>query len=185
MRNLSEERKLVQECHRLANKSLTTATDGNLSVRVGDQVLLTPTGCRKDMIEERDLIRIDFLGNVLEGKKATSEWQFHLAIYKARKEIQAICHAHPIYATARMDLLRAADTSILIDAELRFKKMAWISRFSPGTKELAREVAEAANNADVILLDNHGVITLSNSLSAACDQMEALERYAKTLALLS
>ncbi len=185
MRMICEERKLVQECHRLAKKSLVTATDGNLSVRIGDNVLLTPTGRRKDMVEERDLVRIDFSGNVLEGMNATSEWPFHVAIYKARKEVQAVCHAHPVYATARMDLLKRADPSVLIDAEIRFKKIAWLPRFSPGTKELAKEVGNAAGEANIILLANHGVITFADSISVACDQMEALERYAKTLVLLS
>lgn len=183
MRDLYSERNLVKECHRLANKMLVTATDGNLSIRLRDEILLTPTGRRKDLVAERDLVRIDFSGKVLEGKRATSEWRFHAGIYNMRADVGAICHAHPVYATALIPYIYNADISNLIDAEIRFKNVALVPKLSPGTLELAEHVQSAAQKADIILMASHGIITMAETISLACDQMEAIERYAKTLYL--
>lgn len=180
MREVRALRALRDGCHRLAALGLVTATDGNLSLRLGEnRYLITPSGLAKERVAIKDLLVIDGAGEPLGPGRASIERHFHLAIYKMRPEVGAICHAHPFYGTWLADHLRPEWTQLLLDSALRFQAPAVIADCPPGSDRLAEAVGEAAQTHDLILIPRHGAITYAATMNEAIDRMAALERWAK------
>src|SRR5574341_1725423 len=94
-------RQIVQTCHLLYSKGFVTATDGNVSARLGNgNVLITATGLNKGDVTESDVVELKADGSpVTISKKASTELDMHLFIYNERPDVNAIVHAHPIHAT--------------------------------------------------------------------------------------
>ena len=99
---MSQKKKLVEICHKVYFKGFVAAYDGNISVRTkNNTVLITRSGICKGDVTERDIIEIDLNGKVLSGKqKISTEHKIHLYAYQKRKEVNAVVHCHPTYATA-------------------------------------------------------------------------------------
>src|SRR5258708_21948488 len=91
------------------------ACEGNVSVRLGDgRILTTPTCMNKGMLEPEDLVVVDLEGRHLEGqRKASSEVRMHLLFYRSRRDVHALCHAHPATATGFAAACRALDQALL------------------------------------------------------------------------
>src|SRR5574340_1089826 len=90
---------IVRICRMLHQKNYLAATDGNVSVRLGDRVLVTPSGVHKGLMEANQVITVDLKGQVLEGVgRPTSEIRMHLLAYELRPEVGAVVHAHLPYA---------------------------------------------------------------------------------------
>ena len=83
-------------------EGLFSGTSGNMSCRVApDEMLITPTSVRYDMLRAQDIVRMKLDGTVLEGGlQPSSEWRMHAAVYKAYGETNAVFHTHSPYATA-------------------------------------------------------------------------------------
>ncbi|HEX4923616.1 MAG TPA: class II aldolase/adducin family protein, partial [Bdellovibrionales bacterium] len=98
----SLKRQIVDVCHEMDRRQFVANHDGNVSVRVGDDLFLaTPTSFAKRSIRESDILLIDFEGKVIEGAhRVFSEWKLHRTIYELCEDVTAVCHAHPPYATA-------------------------------------------------------------------------------------
>jgi L-fuculose-phosphate aldolase len=174
---------LAEYCHRLYNRDLIGSTEGNLSVRLSDKsILITPAGINKEKVSQSDVVKVSIDGRVLAGiHKPSSEYQLHLEIYKRRPEIMAICHAHPIYATAFAVAGNPLDKVILPEIVAAIGLIP-VSEFGiPGTADLARKVGKLAKDFDSILIKNHGVVTLGANLEEAHNRMELTERYARIL----
>ena len=92
---------IVRICRMLHRKNYLAATDGNVSVRLGDRVLTTPSGINKGLMEAYQVITVDLNGRVLTGEgQPTSEIRMHLLAYELRPDVSAVVHAHLPYATA-------------------------------------------------------------------------------------
>ena len=92
---------IVCICRMLHRKNYLAATDGNVSVRLGDRLLTTPSGVHKGLMEAEQVITVDLEGRLLAGDgKPTSEIRMHLLAYELRPEVGAVVHAHLPYATA-------------------------------------------------------------------------------------
>jgi L-fuculose-phosphate aldolase len=107
----------------------------------------------------------------------------HLEIYKQRPDINAIVHAHPVNACAFSASNREISTKYLAESYVVIGSIAYAPYVCQGTKELAEAVADAARNADCIVMRNHGVIALGKNLLQAFDRLEVLENAAKTTLL--
>src|SRR5690348_10675736 len=94
-------RDIVRVCRRLYERGLIAGPDGNVSVRLDDdRILATPSGMSKIDVNEDDLVVVNGIGEVLEGKRpASSELRMHLRIYQQRSDVRAVVHAHPPTAT--------------------------------------------------------------------------------------
>ncbi len=165
---------------RLYERGLTTCSGGNVSQKVGDIILITPSQTDKGYIQAEQIAEIHINGeNLTPHLKPSMETAMHLAVYKSRKDIKAIVHAHPITATA------FATTNKEINCNLTGETRAIIGipENAPyalmGTQELAEKVAEAAIKANVVLMENHGIITFGKNLLLAFDRLEVLEVAAK------
>ena len=171
---------ILEVCRRLHAEGLITATEGNVSTRDGDTVLITAGGFRKAELTADAIVRSDLGGRVLDGDaKPSSELPLHLDVYAARADVTAIVHAHPPYATAYAVAGLPLDQPILAEAVLLLGSVPVVPYEAPSTDALARAVALAAKRADALLLANHGAVTLGDSLPRALERMETLEHLAR------
>jgi L-fuculose-phosphate aldolase len=176
-------RAIVAEiCTLLASQQLTTATGGNVSVRLPDGTfLVTPSRFHKRRVKEKDIVRINNNGDIVEGTRVpTSEVPMHLAIYNAIPEAGAIIHAHPPYATGYS--FTCKDLETLVSSEAYFvlgSKIPLIEYARPSTQDLGRIMSESmTKDHKAYLMANHGVITWGTDIWDAFDILDTLEMYA-------
>ncbi len=171
---------LVDAGKRLHGRGLVTASEGNLSVREGDTLLVTPAGAIKGALSVSQIVRTDLYGEPLEeGPRISSETPMHLAIYSRRPDVQAIVHAHPPVASAYSVAHRPLDQPILAEAVVVLGPVVLVPYATPSTWRLADLVARAALGSDTLILANHGAVTLGPTLDKALERMETLEHVAR------
>jgi ribulose-5-phosphate 4-epimerase/fuculose-1-phosphate aldolase len=176
-------RSLVDVGRRLAASGLSHGTSGNASVRIGDAVLLTPTGGRLAELTESGiaLVRVeDGVAIPTAGPKATKELPLHLAAYAVRPDITAVLHVHSPWATAVACL--PADPGGNADLPaftpyhvMRLGEVPVAPYAAPGSDELAAGVGPLAARSDVLLLANHGSVALGADPQTAADLLDELE----------
>lgn len=179
IKSLSEE--IAYFMCRLYKCGLTTTSGGNISARCGDKVLITPSATDKGRMTADQIGMLDMDCNIV-GKefKPTIESRMHLEIYKRCPEVQAVVHAHPVYASAFAASKRPISTKYLAEALVVLGEIAYAPYACQGTKELAQIIGDAAEKADCIVMQNHGIIALGKNLLQAFDRLEVLENAAKT-----
>lgn len=168
---------------RLWQDGLVAHNDGNISAKINDDwILITPSGVNKGTLKPYQIIKIHLQNGRIEGNsKPSLETPIHLAIYEIRSDVKAIVHAHPPYATAFAAAGIALMEPVFPEMIVRFGEIPLVSYATPGTERLAEMVAEAIQDHDAALLQNHGAITVGRNLEEACGLMEALEWTAKVL----
>jgi len=177
----------IAETFRLLNEvNLTFGFSGNISARTPEDGLfiITPSGLRKARLNPEDMIIVNIEGNIVEGiRKPSVETPMHLAIYKKRKDVKAIVHAHPVYSTVfavtGFDINPITEEMILYTGgEVKVAEYALF-----GTEELARNVLKALGNRKAVLLRNHGIVACGRDLDEAVDVLFCVEREAKIIIL--
>ena len=166
--------RLVATARRTVADGLVVGTSGNVSVRVGDTVLVTPSGVPYDRLTPGDAVGVDLDGRqVLGSLKPTSELPMHLAIYRATSAA-AVVHTHAVHATAVSTLVTELPPIHYMAAEL-----GGPVRVAPyalyGTAELAANMLEALEGRTGCLLQNHGTVTYGATLEQAYDRTAQLE----------
>jgi L-fuculose-phosphate aldolase len=160
--------------------------DGNVSVRLtGERFLITPTAVSKHDVDAELLLVVDAQGSVLEGRrKPFSEFELHLAAYRARPEVECVLHAHPPYATAFGLVGRALAPVAMPEIVVSLgDSIPTLPRALPKTPEGVKQVEAAAAKVDAMLLSGNGVLTLGVDLEQALLRMELVEHYAKVLSI--
>ncbi len=171
---------IVEAGRRLHARGLITASEGNLSVREGDDLFVTPAGFSKGSLEPAHVVRTDLAGQPQEsGPRISSETPMHLAIYSRRPDVKAIVHAHPPVASAFSVAHRNLDQPILAEAVVVLGQVVLVPYATPSTWRLADLVARAAVDSDALILANHGAVTLGDTLAKAMERMETLEHVAR------
>lgn len=166
-------------------RGLAFGSTGNLSVRVGQQIWVTPTGRSLRNLCPKDMACVDDSGSALNGNRPSKESPFHLAIYRAAGErAGAIVHLHSTYSTAMSCLAEPEFTPITPYFQMRVAPLAIIPYYRPGSAELAAAVGDNAKDHDCMLLRNHGLICAGRTIEEAVDRTEELEETAKLLFLL-
>lgn len=179
---LKEEREeIVKSCLLLVKMGLTNGTSGNISIynREKKLIALTPSGVDYNEMREEDISILDISGNLIEGKKPSSELDMHMIFYRNRDDINSVVHTHPVYITVLACLrenLPAVDYMIAVsgDKEVRCAEYA-----SFGTKELAKNAYTTMGYSKAVILANHGLTTVGNNLKDAIHISEQLEYVAR------
>lgn len=174
-------RKLVWVCHQMYRQGYIAAGDGNVSVRLDDErVLVTPSGFHKGFIGEDDLIITDLHGKKLRGAhKPSSEFLMHELAYAERPDIRAVVHAHPPItvglALAGVTLAQCvlSETCLVLGAVLTAPYT------TPTTHEVPDTLRPFIRQANAIVLDRHGALTVGRDLDEAYQRMEAMEHASK------
>ena len=158
---------------------------GNLSVKIGADIWITPTGKSLRNLTPGMMACIDAEGNPLNGNKPSKEYPFHLAAYGAAGErAGALVHLHSTYAVA-LSCLQTPDMPVITPYYLmRVAPLAVLPYFRPGSTELAGAIGDAAAQHNSILLRNHGLVCLGRTMDEAVDRAEELEETAKLTFLL-
>jgi len=160
----------------LWQRSLVAANDGNLSIRVGDQVICTPTGVSKGFLTPDRLSLVDLDGQAAAGyPAASSEIKMHLRIYQRDETIKAVVHAHPMFATMwaiQGEPIRCRQ----LTETVVFLPEVPVARFAvPSTKEVPDSITPYITDYRACLLEHHGALTWDVDLMTAYLNMERLE----------
>ncbi|WP_213700793.1 L-fuculose-phosphate aldolase [Aminobacterium colombiense] len=175
---LQEEREaIVAYCQKMITSRLTTGTGGNISIcnRARGEVAMTPTGVDYFEMKADDIVIINLDGEIVEGTtKPSSEAGMHLALYKRRDDISAVVHTHSVFATT-IACLRWELPPVHYLIGFSGKKVPLASYATYGTPELAQNVAKAIGNYNAVLLANHGLVAVGETLSRAFSTAEEIE----------
>jgi L-fuculose-phosphate aldolase len=165
---------------RLYKKGLTTSSGGNISMRVDEGILITPSALDKGRIKGKQIGLVSFKGHNLSPLLTPSmETAMHLAIYMKRPDVNAIVHAHPLFATSFTAMKKEINCALTAEARSILGTPKTAKYALMGTKELADTVSKISLSANVILLENHGIVCLGANLLAAFDRIEVLEAAAR------
>ena len=166
---------------RLYRQGLTTTSGGNISLRAGeDKIIITPSATDKGEMRWREVGIMTIDGeNLTPELKPSIEHRMHLAIYKKKERILAIVHAHPVHASAYTAMKCRIDTSLTAEARAICGDPMFVPYALMGTDELAQLASESIVSADILLLENHGILTTGTSLLQAFDKLEVLENAAR------
>lgn len=164
---------------RLAVVALSPGRSGNFSARLGDGMLITPSGVPYDAISAADFVFVDADGHVRPGQmRPSSEWRMHLAILSARPDCAGIVHAHSLHATALACLHRPIPAFHYMVAAFGGDRIACAPYATFGSPALARHAVKALGPRHGCLLANHGSIALGVTLREALDRALELEALA-------
>jgi ribulose-5-phosphate 4-epimerase/fuculose-1-phosphate aldolase len=170
------------------DRGLTFGSSGNISVRVDDGWLMTPTGVTMGSIDPARISKLDNDGNHVDGDKPTKESFLHLAMYDERPASGAIVHLHSTHSVAVSCLADIDHKNVLppITAYyvMRIGTLPLIPYFPPGDVNLAQAVREMASDHHAVLLANHGPVVAGKSLQDAVSATEELEETAKLFLML-
>jgi L-fuculose-phosphate aldolase len=180
IKDISE--KIVKAGRELHNHGLVRGTSGNISARIRgtDTFLIKPSGARMEALKPEELVLVDLQGNKVRGELNVSmETLMHAAIYRIRKDAQAVVHSHAPIATAfgiaRMEIL-----PLQIEMFMLLPKGVPLVPFKPpGSKALAEAVQKKITNYDAVILENHGIVTVGSTIEEACSLNEMVEEGAK------
>jgi L-fuculose-phosphate aldolase len=166
---------------RLYECGLTTCSGGNLSVRIDEaHAIITPSALDKGRMTPEQIGLMTLSGeNLTPRLTASIEAGMHLAVYRTRPDVRAIVHAHPVIATSFSAMKARIDTTLTAEAYAVVGEPALAGYALMGTQALAERVAESVRGADVVLMENHGILAVGNTLLKAFDRLEVLESAAK------
>jgi ribulose-5-phosphate 4-epimerase/fuculose-1-phosphate aldolase len=153
----------------LYDNGMVRGSGGNISVKLHDSILLTPTGFFLGHLTEDSISKTDLDGNLIHGLKPTKELPMHLATYKARSHANAVLHLHSPYATAMASTLSNNEFMpiFLPSVAIKVGKIKIVDFELPGTQELANVISEAMKFGPAVLLSHHGIITTGKNLMEA------------------
>ncbi len=175
MNEIYARERLVFFCRMLYDRRITVSAGGNMSVRISDsEILITPSGVNKGLLEPEDLVKMNLKGEVLAGGKPSIEHRFHLALYNMNPGTRAVIHCHPLYCTALAVKGCGIRSNLTPEGVLLLGDVPEIPYFTPGSEELVRAVASCGGSPAMIMA-RHGALTQGRSLEEAYDRMEELE----------
>ena len=170
-------------CHKMWQLGWVAANDGNVSVKLPDgNFLCTPTGISKSFITPEKLVIVNDKLEVVEGApgyKPSSEMKMHMRCYRERPDVGAVVHAHPPTATGYAVAGKSMDEYSMIETVIAIGSIPLTPYGTPSTDEVPEAITPYLPNHDVMLLQNHGALTVGCDLITAYYRMETLELYAK------
>ena len=174
---LSPREQLVRVMNRIYYGEMTTLSGGNLSILDDDGKLwITPGGVDKGKLTPKDIVCIHPDGTVEGLHKPSSELPFHRAIYAQRPDVRSIVHAHPPALVAFSIARKIPDTNIIPQARRVCGRVGYAPYALPGSEALGESIARTFGGGyDVILLENHGMAAVGESLQAAFQRLETLD----------
>lgn len=162
-------------------KNLSPATSGNMSVRFGENFLITTSGTCLGDLNYDDIVLINYSGELLEGSKnASSEKFLHLKTYELRPDVNAIIHSHSPKATAFATAGLGLELPINAEIVFYFEKIKLAKYATPSSEQLIVNTVPFLRESDAVLMENHGLLTCSSSVKEAFFNVERVESYAST-----
>ena len=158
---------LIETALAMNASGINQGAAGNLSMRSEEGMLLTPSGMAYPDLAPEDIVFMDLDGNSEGSRQPSSEWRFHLDIYRQREDVQAIVHAHPVHCAALACLNRSIPAFHYMVAVAGGRNIRCAQYATFGTQALSDHVIAALADRNACLMANHGLIALGQSLSGA------------------
>lgn len=167
---------LEKHARRAFNLGLVWGASGNMSIRAdADRFFITPTGRSLENITGRDVVRCR-IDTDTPDKNASMEWGLHSGIYRNRRDIYAVFHSQPPYSTLiACAKNRKIKTALIPEAIAYLGKIEVVPYRHAGSAELAEKCAEGAKKADLLLLENHGVVAFGVSIEEVVNKTLTFE----------
>ena len=179
---------LVDRGRSLYERGYAHGSSGNLSVRLDEAILITPTGSSLGRLEAERIAKVDLQGKHIAGDPPSKESFLHLAMYAERPSAKAIVHLHCTCAVAISCMVHENPRDVLPPLTayyvMRVGKLPLVPYFRPGDRALAEAVRAEAKQHRAVLLANHGPVVAGKSLDDAVDNAEELEATAKLVLML-
>jgi L-fuculose-phosphate aldolase len=174
---------IVEVGRRLWTRGYVASNDGNISVRLdNDRLVMTPASVSKGFMTPDMMVVTDLEGRLLSGspgRKPSSEIQMHLVVYRERRDVGAVVHAHPPLSTGFAVAGIPLDRAVLAEVVTTLGSIPIAEYGTPSTQELADAVAPYVRMHDGLLLANHGALALGKDLFGAYYKMETIEHFAR------
>ena len=172
----------------LFDRGLTIGSSGNISVRLDDGWLMTPTGSSMGNLDPNEISKLDLSGSLISGNNPTKESFLHIAMYDERPDSRAVVHLHSTHSVAVSCLADIDKKNVLppITAYyvMKIGTLPLVPYFPPGDINLAKAVKEMASDHHAVLLANHGPVVAGKTLEDAVYAIEELEETARLFLLL-
>ena len=169
-------------------RGLTPGRTGNLSCRIDDEIVVTPTGVSLGSLDPHQLAIIDLDGRPIRGAWPSKEAVMHAALYRARPTATGVVHLHSTHAVAVSCLADIDERSVLPPLTayfaMRVGHLPLVPYFAPGDPSLSIAVEEMARKHHAMLLANHGSLVVADDLLSAADAAEEIEETARLWLLL-
>ena len=176
----AERKEVARFMRRLYNHGLTTTSGGNISLRISDNMIaITPSATDKGRMKWEEVGIMTMNGkNLTPDLMPSIEAKMHLSIYR-RREVKAIVHAHPTFATTFTAMKSRINTSLTAEACAILGEPLFVPYALMSSAKLAGIVAKSIEKSDILLLENHGILTVGADLLQAFDRIEVLENAAR------
>lgn len=172
--------RIIRVAKRMDEKGFVNAVEGNISIKKDGLLYITPTGCSKAWLTEDMIAVVDENGNQIEGLPPSSELAMHVATYAKRAEgsIGGVIHCHPTYLTCYAICRKPVECSFYAEHGVVFGTIPVAPYGTPGTDEIHAGVGSLFGQSDIVLLANHGVLAVGQTLEDALAAVEAAEHSA-------
>lgn len=170
----------------MMDHKLAWGNAGNISVRTDvDRYLITASGTFLGELNDNDFVECGFNDEVINpmGKKPSKEIHMHRAIYESRPDIGAVLHASPFYSTLVACSNVSVPSNLFVETMYYLEKIARVPYYHPGSIELGEEVGKKAISANILFLENHGVLVYDINLKEARMALQTLEMACRMIAV--
>jgi L-fuculose-phosphate aldolase len=158
---------IVEACRSMNALGINQGTSGNISLREGNGMLITPTSMPYEAMTPEDVVEMRLDGRVVGNGRPSTEWRFHRSILAARPEVHAIVHTHPTYSTTLAIMERGIPPIHYMVAAAGGDSIRCAPYATFGTEELSANAVEALKDRKACLLAHHGMIALGPDLAGA------------------
>lgn len=178
--SLELRRQLIETAMAMNASGINSGTSGNLSVRCGQGMLITPSGMEYTELQVTDIVELDADGATQSHRKPSSEWRIHHDIYRRREDARAIVHAHPVHSAALACLNRGIPAFHYMVAKAGGRDIRCSPYATFGTQELSDLVMSALEDRKACLMANHGLMALGRTPKEALALAVEVENLART-----
>lgn len=174
--------RIIEASKKLYNSGLIIGNSGNISARVPgtNTFLIKSSGSSMESLTPKQLVLVSIQGEKIRGEgKVSLETPIHSAIYRIRKDVQAVVHTHAPTATA-FGIAKTEIWPLQIEFFMLLPNgVPIVSYKQPGSRGLADEVQKKIAICDAVILENHGIVTVASTIEAACNLNHMVEEAAK------
>ena len=165
----------------LYDRGYVAANDGNLSVRTEEGIWMTPSGVSKGRMTPDMMVLVDLEGNILSGTRfPSSEAPLHLEVYRRRKDVGAVVHAHPPVSTAFAACRKGLEEPLLAELVVGLGGRVPLAPYATlSTPAVPESIVPFVADYHAVLLANHGAVAWGADLWSAFDRLETVEHTAR------
>lgn len=171
--------------NKIVHTGLVVGAGGNLSMRDGEFMYISPSGFDLQEIEDHHWVKVNIeSGEIINDLKPSSEIAMHLECFRKRPDISAVLHSHPSYSVAVSST--GKDIPMLFpDGPAMIRNVSYLDYIIPTTELLANAVGEVIEDTEVVVMRNHGVMTVGKTMKEAFFFMQIIEESAKVFSIAS